>query len=818
VLLWALVALLYCFCFSNSYAQNLNTGTACPNLYSGSTQQYTVPSGVTYSSGVICNETSIEDLLGSSILTIDIPNDSNGNPIGAYNVDTDTFTFNSNSANVAQTATFAINAALQAAGIGIQFRGFKYEWEMIKPTASSIFTIGVKIYSNTNEGIAGAGLVYSSSHNYTGTAFSDWTSRNSGGAGTPPFKFVVKDEWTVEAKLNSDSDNNQLRGLKYTWTYEPVVGHENDFSTTYVYPGQEAAEQSDFDYQCSINPQFNPGCPGYTDPSINTGETTTTELNTEEDQIASSGITSEISNSALQSGTNIDGTLNTEVVDLGVMPEDAPLMDGTEMDLQGTDSIILDIDSLEIGTINEITDITSMLLITQEVDMNDSIIDLTVPPGETLNQLNIECPDCVNLEILDMPMPMMEEIPMLEEMITALPDIKELGLSSIILPAAGGPSMLPEISEQGEVSTSLTGKLSTVPDLIELELESTAPPVLNIAGPSIEPGPAAVSVTGTISPTASLPRALTSIQRDALSVASTTTSAAINITSIQSRASITSGDSQVAYSSSSDASGTSSNSGSDGGFNIVQNNDGSSSSNDNQAGNQQQSSQSSGQGSSFTNGDSNSNSNNDPSSRNTGSNNFGTLSDGNININSIASDSSIASLNQSGPQGVFSTEDTGGASNVNEDQLAIGNTSVSYEESNEIMFGAVVIPQLDFTIREMIDSIIKRIFADAGMISDTKLDEVSESELKQQQNIEDNLVKDALGGVTTEDAQAALLGYNPLFRSYVVPQIYDQVVSLYETKDIYPDQTTYDNPHARFFNGASDVLHRRMVRQQYGDK
>jgi hypothetical protein len=167
---------------------------------------------------------------------------------------------------------------------------------------------------------------------------------------------------------------------------------------------------------------------------------------------------------------------------------------------------------------------------------------------------------------------------------------------------------------------------------------------------------------------------------------------------------------------------------------------------------------------------------------------------------------------------VFSTKDTGGASNFNENQLALGNTSVSYEESNEILFGTVVIPQLDFTIREMIDSIIKRIFADGGMVSDTSLDEVSESELKQQQNIEDNLVKDALGGSTSEDAQAALLGYNPLFRSYVVPQIYDQVVSLYETKDIYPEQTTYDNPHARFFNGASDELHRSMVRQQYGDK
>ena len=37
----------------------------------------------------------------------------------------------------------------------------------------------------------------------------------------------------------------------------------------------------------------------------------------------------------------------------------------------------------------------------------------------------------------------------------------------------------------------------------------------------------------------------------------------------------------------------------------------------------------------------------------------------------------------------------------------------------------------------------------------------------------------------------------------------------YKPKDIYPEQENYDNPNARFFNGASDEKHRAMVRQQY---
>ena len=78
---------------------------------------------------------------------------------------------------------------------------------------------------------------------------------------------------------------------------------------------------------------------------------------------------------------------------------------------------------------------------------------------------------------------------------------------------------------------------------------------------------------------------------------------------------------------------------------------------------------------------------------------------------------------------------------------------------------------------------------------------------------EDELVAAALAGSDDEDAQAALLGFNPNFRAYQQPQMTD--ADFYKPKDIYAGQENYDNPNARFFNGASDATHREMVRQQY---
>ena len=73
-----------------------------------------------YSSTVICNTINIQDIVDSTIFTHEIPNDASGNPIGVYNPLTDEFIFSSNTAStVTATASFAINAALQAAFVHI---------------------------------------------------------------------------------------------------------------------------------------------------------------------------------------------------------------------------------------------------------------------------------------------------------------------------------------------------------------------------------------------------------------------------------------------------------------------------------------------------------------------------------------------------------------------------------------------------------------------------------------------------------------------------------------------------------------------------
>ena len=61
----------------------------------------------------------------------------------------------------------------------------------------------------------------------------------------------------------------------------------------------------------------------------------------------------------------------------------------------------------------------------------------------------------------------------------------------------------------------------------------------------------------------------------------------------------------------------------------------------------------------------------------------------------------------------------------------------------------------------MIESIIKQKLAEARMMASENMKSVSQEELKNQQRLEDKLVKDALSGSTDEDAQEELLGFNP---------------------------------------------------------
>lgn len=115
---------------------------------------------------------------------------------------------------------------------------------------------------------------------------------------------------------------------------------------------------------------------------------------------------------------------------------------------------------------------------------------------------------------------------------------------------------------------------------------------------------------------------------------------------------------------------------------------------------------------------------------------------------------------------------------------------------------------VDDIINSVIDTMVQR-----QLESEDNFKEDTSDEGQLTADEEDALVAAAESGDTSEEAQAALLGYNPNFRAYQQPQIAD--TQFYQPKEIYDEQKNYDNPNARFFNGASDTKHREMVRQQY---
>jgi hypothetical protein len=851
--LWASAVLACCYFFSSTaYAQTTNPNN-CPNTYTGTVKTYGNYDSTDYSTTVICNSIELKNIIDSTIHTYTVPTDANGNPIGVYNPLTDEFTFSNNTASaVTATASFAINAALQAAGIGLEFRGMKYEWEIYKPTASSELKVTVRIKSN---GVGGhsSGLIYQSTHNYTGTAFANWTAQDDGGNAKPPFAFVVEDEWTVETAVQGDTQGDGIRKVKYTFSYAPKIGHEDDFDPNYVYPGQEQEDttsqqeedqQTSFEEQCEINPQFSPGCADYQDPNIDDGidddfDPVTGILDDDDlqEELANAGLDNMISDSALQTGTNADGSLSSAIVDTGADIQDGGhggrhdgQIDGTMPDMpEDTIAVIMIVDETG-GPLND-----EQLMELDEI-MIDTLNDLPAGIDPTSDLVQDALQDALDeiggsIEVI--------ELPSIEAELIAIDEqLQELSGPDPMDTTSGGPLMhedgqmkgpesepLPievegdissEISESGEVAIEVDGTLSNIPDEPQMEEREEIIEIDPIDAAIDSPIEEAtvVSETGTISETATVSVAKPSLsvtQKRALSVASATTAAAIEVAGQQAFASTTSGIEQSQSGSSLDAQGGSS---------TGSNADGTPSTGSNSGmsfGNTGSSSGIDTGGANTTSNNNNSGNFNIEQNNDTGPQTAlgqSTSSTGNVEIASIIADSTISSLNQSGPTGVFESEDLG---QVEKDaELALGG-AVTYEETNETMFGTIVIPQLDFTVREMIDAVIRKTLVDAGMESEfLSLDEVSEEDLKAQQDLEDKLVEEAIAGSTSEDANAAYLGYNPTFRDYVVPQVYGGgVQSFYAPKTIYPNNTNYDHPNQRFFNGASDVKHRALVRMQY---
>ena len=129
--------------------------------------------------------------------------------------------------------------------------------------------------------------------------------------------------------------------------------------------------------------------------------------------------------------------------------------------------------------------------------------------------------------------------------------------------------------------------------------------------------------------------------------------------------------------------------------------------------------------------------------------------------------------------------------------------------SIEVVVDSFEIAALDLAVNEVFQAALNK-----NLLALSEESEEEEQKSIEEQNAEeDALVEKALSGDDSEDAQAALLGYNPEFRAYQTPQLPDG--QMYEPKEIYDGQENYDNPNQRFFNGASDATHREMVRQQY---
>lgn len=182
-------------------------------------------------------------------------------------------------------------------------------------------------------------------------------------------------------------------------------------------------------------------------------------------------------------------------------------------------------------------------------------------------------------------------------------------------------------------------------------------------------------------------------------------------------------------------------------------------------------------------------------------NNMSTVSEINTTQNTNTQSSDQQQNNETDNSGDFTIETYNGQQSTEDADVILEITVDTFE-----------IAALDNAINDAVMNLIK---LEQTVVREQVEESQQEEELNEpvSNEKEDELVAAALAGSDDEDAQAALLGFNPNFRAYQQPQMAD--ADFYEPKDIYPVQENYDNPAARLFNGASDATHRQMIRQQY---
>jgi len=155
-----------------------------------------------------------------------------------------------------------------------------------------------------------------------------------------------------------------------------------------------------------------------------------------------------------------------------------------------------------------------------------------------------------------------------------------------------------------------------------------------------------------------------------------------------------------------------------------------------------------------------------------------------------------------------------GGSVQTEDITGESALSASEQLSQGADMADIELASLDLNlIRDIVNGVAERTLQDIKDEQEDTMEEANETSIAQANAEEDRLAQAAMAGSTDESALVALLGYNPDFRAYQQPQMADG--DLYPPKDIYTDKKNYDNPAARFFNGASDAKHKSMVRSQY---
>lgn len=168
--------------------------------------------------------------------------------------------------------------------------------------------------------------------------------------------------------------------------------------------------------------------------------------------------------------------------------------------------------------------------------------------------------------------------------------------------------------------------------------------------------------------------------------------------------------------------------------------------------------------------------------------------------NSAAMSSAQNSMSSSNSSG------GGGSSNQNSGQSDQSGQDLGFTTSLEVAGGSVGSEATSVTV---IDSAMQ-----------TKLDSLIQDLLQQTfDRIQQETKESATAGIDqkpsddpSQDLTLASM-QNPNFTQFTQATIPD--AAGYDDKGIYLDQRVVDNPAGRFFNGASDEIHRKMVRSQY---